>query len=113
MLLENLGGNTKLLHRVTSLFKDNTPVYLAQMKQAIGRRDGLALEKSAHTILSSLVIFGAARARDLARTLQLNGQFENFDEAEKRFLELENETDRILAALESDGLSVEEGVVTG
>jgi CheY-like chemotaxis protein/HPt (histidine-containing phosphotransfer) domain-containing protein len=102
MLLENLGGNTKLFHRVVGLFRENTPVYLAQMKQAIARRDAVELEKSAHTLLSSLVIFGAPRARDLTRTLQLTGQFENFDEAETRFLELKNETDQIFAALKSD-----------
>jgi HPt (histidine-containing phosphotransfer) domain-containing protein len=72
------------------------------MKQAIARRDAVELEKSAHTLLSSLVIFGAPRARDLTRTLQLTGQFENFDEAETRFLELKNETDQIFAALKSD-----------
>ena len=102
ILLENLGGNSKLFHRVVDLFRENTPVYLAQMKQAIARRDAVELEKSAHTLLSSLVIFGAPRARDLTRTLLLTGQFENFDEAETRFLELKKEIDQIFAALESD-----------
>jgi signal transduction histidine kinase/DNA-binding response OmpR family regulator len=99
--LDNLDGDTELLDRVTTLFKENTPAYLAQMRQAIAQRDGLALEKSAHTLLSSLGIFGAHRAKDMARTLQITGQVENFDEAAKRFVEFENETDRIYAALAS------------
>jgi two-component system sensor histidine kinase/response regulator len=101
VLLGNLDGDTELLDRVTSLFKENTPAYLAQMREAIAQRDGLALEKSAHTLLSSLGIFGAHRARDIAKTLQVAGQSENFDEAGKRFIELKNETDRIYAALAS------------
>jgi two-component system sensor histidine kinase/response regulator len=101
ILLDNLDGDTELLDRVTSLFKENTPAYLAQMRQAIAQRDGLALEKSAHTLLSSLGLFGAHRAQDIARTLQVTGQLENFDEAGKRFAELENETDRIYAAMAS------------
>jgi|GEM_PF-3319678 len=101
ILLDNLDGDTELLDRVTTLFKENTPAYLAQMRQAIAQRDGLALEKSAHTLLSSLGIFGANRARDIARGLQVAGQLENFDEAGKRFMELNNETDRIYAALAS------------
>ena len=101
ILLDNLDGDTELLDRVTTLFKENTPAYLAQMRQAIAQRDGLALEKSAHTLLSSLGVFGAHRARDIAKTLQVTGQLENFDEAGKRFIELKNETDRIYAALAS------------
>ncbi|HEV2842756.1 MAG TPA: ATP-binding protein [Chthoniobacterales bacterium] len=100
-LLDNLDGDMELLDRVTTLFKENTPEYLARMGQAIAQRDGLALEKSVHILLSSLVVFGADRARDIARTLQLTGQLENFDEAAKRYVELKNETDRIYAALAS------------
>jgi signal transduction histidine kinase/DNA-binding response OmpR family regulator len=100
-LLDNLGGDTELLDRVTTLFRENTPAYLEQMSQAIAQRDALALEKSAHTLLSSLGIFGAHRARDIARTLQIIGRLQNFDEAGKRFIELKNETDRIYAALAS------------
>ena len=101
MLLENLGGDTELFQRVTTLFRDNTPVYLAQMNEAIAQRDAVALEKSAHSLISSLVVFGAHHARDIARTLQINAQLENFDEAEKRFIELKNEADRVFAALAS------------
>ena len=86
---------------MATLFKKHTPAYLDQMREAIAQRDGLALEKSAHTLLSSLGIFGANRARDIARTLQVTGQMENFDEAGQRFLELQIETDRIYAALAS------------
>jgi signal transduction histidine kinase/CheY-like chemotaxis protein/HPt (histidine-containing phosphotransfer) domain-containing protein len=101
ILLDNLDGDTELLDRVTTLFKENTPAYLDQMREAIAQRDGLALEKSAHTLLSSLGVFGAHRARDIAKTLQVTGQLENFDEAGKRFIELKNETERIYAALGS------------
>jgi CheY-like chemotaxis protein len=100
-LLDNLDGDTELLDRVTSLFKEHTPIHLDQMRQAIAQRDGLALEKSAHTLLSSLGVFGANRARDIARTLQVTGQLEDFDEAGQHFIELQNETDRIYAALAS------------
>jgi PAS domain S-box-containing protein len=101
VLLDNLDGDTALLDRVTTLFKQNTPAYLDQIRHAITERDGLALEKSAHTLLSSLGIFGAHRARDITKTLQVTGQLQNFEEAGERFAELENETDRIYAAMGS------------
>jgi signal transduction histidine kinase/DNA-binding response OmpR family regulator len=99
--LDNLDGDTALLERVTTLFKENTPTYMDQMRHAITQRDGLALERSAHTLLGSLGIFGAHRARNIAATLQVTGQLHNFEEAGKRLTELENETDRIYAAIAS------------
>ena len=98
-LLKNLDGDMELLARVTALFKDNTPAYLAQMRQAIDQQDGAALQKSAHTLLSSLELFGAYRARDLARILQTTGRSKNFEEAESILIELEQETERICLAL--------------
>ena len=100
-MLDNLDGDTVLLDQVTTLFKQNTPTYLDQMRHAITQRDGLALEKSAHTLLSSLGIFGAHRARDITMTLQAAGKSQNFEEAEQHLTELENETDRIYAAIAS------------
>jgi signal transduction histidine kinase/DNA-binding response OmpR family regulator len=101
VLLQNVGGDIELLDRVTILFKENTPAYLARMHQAIAERDEVALNKAAHTLLSSLEVFGAHRAREIAQTLQNTGKLENLDEAGSRFTELKNETDRILAALGS------------
>ena len=101
VLLDNLDGDTALLDRVTALFKQNTPAYLDQMRQAIAERDGAALEKSAHTLLGSLGIFGAHRARDITMTLQVTGQLQNFEEAGEHFTELKNETDRIYASMAS------------
>jgi two-component system, sensor histidine kinase and response regulator len=99
--LDNFDGDTALLDRVTTLFKENTPAYLDQMRHAITQRDGLALERSAHTLLGSLGVLGAHRARDITMTLQVTGQSQNFEEAGKRLTDLENETDRIYAAIAS------------
>jgi CheY-like chemotaxis protein len=94
-LLKNLDGDTELLERVATLFKKNAPAYLAEMRQAIGRRDGGALQKLAHTLLSSLELLGAYGARDLAKRLETIGQSGNFDEADRVLFELAEETDRI------------------
>ena len=100
-LLDILDGDTVLLDEVTTLFKQNTPTYLAQMRRAITERNGLALEKLAHTLLSSLGVFRAHRATDITRTLQAAGKSQNFDEAHHHLTELENETRRIYAAIAS------------
>ena len=101
ILLKNVDADMELLDRVTVLFKENAPVYLAQMRQAIAQRDGVALQNLAHTLLSSLELFGAYRAKDLARNLQAIGGSENFEEAGKLLVELEDEAQRICVALAS------------
>ena len=91
----------ELLDRVTHLFKQNTPVYLGEMQDAIAHRDGVALRKSAHTLLSSLELLGAFRARDLAARLQTIAESGDFDEASKLLAELEAEAHRICTGLAS------------
>ncbi len=100
-LLDDVEGDTVLLEKVTTLFMHNTPTYLAQMRRAITDRDGIALEKSAHTLQSSLGIFRAYRAMEITRTLQTAGRSHNFAKAEQHLTELENETRRICGAIES------------
>jgi signal transduction histidine kinase/DNA-binding response OmpR family regulator len=100
-LLDNLDGDKLLLDKVTTLFQQNTPTYLKQMRRAIKERDGIALEKLTHTLLSSLGIFRAHRARDITITLQAAGKSQNFAEAQQHLAELENETRRIYAAIGS------------
>ena len=99
MLLDNLDGDTALLDRVTTLFVQNTPAHLDKIRHAITQHDAGALEKSTHGLLSSLGIFGAHRARNIALELQASCQLQNFEDAGERFVELENETDRIYAAM--------------
>jgi CheY-like chemotaxis protein/HPt (histidine-containing phosphotransfer) domain-containing protein len=100
-LLDSLDGDTLLLDKVTTLFNENTPAYLAQMRRAIKERDGIALEKSAHTLLSSLGVFRAHRAIDITTTLQAAGKSHNFAEAEQHLTKLENETRRICTTIGS------------
>lgn len=99
-LLKNLDGDTELLERVTTLFKEHAPAYLREMRRAVDSRDSESLEKSAHTLLSSLELFGAYRARDLTRGLQEAGRSENFEDAGELLVELEAETHRICEVCE-------------
>jgi signal transduction histidine kinase/DNA-binding response OmpR family regulator len=101
LLLKNLDGDGELFDRVTMLFKDNAPALLHEMHQAITRRDGTSLQQSAHTLLSSLELFGAYRARDLARALHTIGRSENFEKAEELWIELEKETEWICLSCQS------------
>ncbi len=81
-LLKNLDGDTDLFNQVTQVFAQNTPGHLEQIRRAIKDRDGAALERAVHVLLSSLGVFGAARAKEIAMSLQTAGQLLNFEDAE-------------------------------
>jgi signal transduction histidine kinase/DNA-binding response OmpR family regulator len=98
-LLEQCGGDEKVMSELISIFHDNTPQIVQAIGQAFEKRDGSALDAHAHKLLSSLGVFGAGRARILALLLEKQGQESNFAETKERYTELEREMDRIYAAI--------------
>jgi CheY-like chemotaxis protein/HPt (histidine-containing phosphotransfer) domain-containing protein len=95
ILLKNLHGDRELLKRVTMLFEENAPHYLDEMRRAIDAQESEALQKSAHSLLSSFELFGAYHAKDLARSLRAASRSEHFGEAAQLLIELEEEIHRI------------------
>jgi signal transduction histidine kinase/CheY-like chemotaxis protein/HPt (histidine-containing phosphotransfer) domain-containing protein len=98
-LLSQCDDNQELADELVSLFRDNTPRILRALNAAVEKTDGPALAAQAHSLLSSLAVFGAGRAQSLALCLQKHGRENNFDGAKERFTELERETHKIYAAL--------------
>ena len=102
-LLEQCDGDEDLLAKLVELFQKDTPEIVAAIREAVERSDALALTSSAHKLLSSVGAFGAARARGLAFELEEQGRQSDFNHAAERLERLEEEMDRIYAALADYG----------
>ena len=113
ILLKNLHGDHQLLERVTRLFKENAPNCLREMRRAMHARDSEVLQKSAHSLLSSLELFGAYHARDLARSLRLASRSENFDKAAALLVELQEEIDRVCSVCAESSSAAETFLLDG
>ena len=98
-LLEQFEGDEALLDRLGKLFIENTPQVLAAMQAAVDRADGKALEDSAHGLLSSLGVFRARSATQLALQLEEAGRRGEFAEVSEKLSRLQDETDRLFTAL--------------
>ena len=98
-LLDQLDGDEMLMQRMITLFHENTPRLLNDIRGSIARRGSSDLARSAHGLLSSLGAFGAGDAHQLTQQLEAQAREENYEHAERTFAALERETAEIHATL--------------
>jgi CheY-like chemotaxis protein len=98
-LLEACDGDDELMSKLISLFNESTPELLDAIRESIARRDGPALARGTHKLLSSVGALGARRAQILTAHLEEQGQKNELEGASKGFANLEREINKIYAAL--------------
>lgn len=98
-LLSVTSGNDSIAATITKTFVNEIPVRLAEIESAIQARDGVALHRGAHTLKSSLRMFGADAAVDLVLSLEQAGKSNSFDDAPSQAAELKDELTRIETAI--------------
>ena len=87
--LTRVGGDAELLIEIAELFLRTAPPLLAQIDQAVARRDAGALERAAHTLKGSVGNFAVGEAFQAALKLELlgrSGQLTGVEEAYQALL---------------------------
>jgi HPt (histidine-containing phosphotransfer) domain-containing protein len=92
-------GDRGLLEELLAVFREECPVQLRALRAAVEAADGPLVRRLAHTVKGSVASLGAARARDLAETLEHLGQAGTLDRAPGALAGLEAELARVLACL--------------
>ena len=98
-LLDEFDGDEDLMRRMIALFHENTPRLLDDIRGAIACRAAPDLARSAHTLLSSLGVFGAHEARQLTLQLETQAELQDYENSLQTFTALERGTAEIHAAL--------------
>ena len=88
-ILEAVGGNVKLLARVSDAFAKQTPSLLAAIRNAIAAGDADALFQSAHKLKGSVANFPGERAAALAVEVEAAAANNNFTAASDLMPQLE------------------------
>ena len=101
VVLRRVDHDHELLREVASLFFEDTPRLLAEVRHAITRGDGKALERSAHTLKGSISNFGARVASEVALNLEQMGRQGDFTRAAELFGQLEEQIALLIPALEA------------
>ncbi len=81
--MEQVDGDMDLFREIASLFRDNSPALMGEIREAIGRGDGEALEHAAHTLKGSVGNFAAMVAYDAALRLEMIGRSGDLSEADR------------------------------
>jgi HPt (histidine-containing phosphotransfer) domain-containing protein len=76
VLLASLDGDELLLRSVIAAFVEDTPALLGAARAAVAEGDGASLEHAAHTLKSSVALFGAAKTTGAAQALEDLGRCE-------------------------------------
>jgi two-component system, sensor histidine kinase and response regulator len=87
--LERVDGDLELMKELVGLFLGECPRRMAEIREAIGRRDGPGLERAAHALKGSVGNFGAQRAYDAAGRLEQAAHELDWDRVEQESTALE------------------------
>jgi CheY-like chemotaxis protein len=98
-MLAHVDGDLGLLAEMVSLFLDECPGLLSEIRETIACRDSKALERAAHTLHLSLGTFGANAACEAAVKLETLGRLGDVTGAEAICQALEHELERLKGAL--------------
>ena len=99
-LVERFDGDRDIFDALTEVFLEHGPAQLEVVRDAVGRRDGPALARSAHRLKGSIGIFGATTAFHAIERLQALGQVVRFDEARALFTQLDEGMSALIAVLQ-------------
>ena len=88
LALERLGGDEELLQEVATLFLEEYPVLLAEIRHGIDSHDAIQLERAAHSLKGSVANFGSDAAWQAAFELEKLGREKQLDGAESAYANL-------------------------
>src|SRR5438445_525678 len=72
--LNAVEGDRELLRRMVQLFVSQCPQLMEQIRSALARGDGVAVQRAAHTLRGSVCNFAAGRAYEAAKRLEQLGR---------------------------------------
>jgi CheY-like chemotaxis protein len=88
--LERVDGDHELMRELAGLFLDECPRRLAEIRDAIDRKDGPGLQRAAHYLKGSVGNFGARHAAEAAGRLEQVGRDLRWDRVEPDWRALES-----------------------
>ncbi|HZW34810.1 MAG TPA: response regulator, partial [Isosphaeraceae bacterium] len=97
--LERVDGDVELLKELAGLFLDDCAARMAEIHQAIVRRDASTLERAAHTLKGSVGHFEAHEVFEAAQRLERDGRRQDWDQADDDAVALEEALGRLQPAL--------------
>ena len=112
-VLARVGGNRELLADLVEVLYQDCGTQMAELETSLRTGDARGVQSAAHTIKGMVNFFGAARAADAARRLELAGERGELSGAVEAFAELSRELEALTAALTPYAPAPASGRLTG
>jgi len=97
--LANLDGKERLLRKIASMFLQECPQYMAELRQAVGSRDAEKVMQAAHRFKGVVGAFEARVAFEAAGRLEHMGLVRNLALVDDALAEFETDIDQLRSAL--------------
>src|ERR1700693_1634452 len=98
-LLELFGEDEGLRRELVGLFLEDSPALLNDLRAGVAGHDAAMVERAAHSLKGSVGNFGAKRAAELARRLEVMGRSRDLGGAPEALTALDREMARVSAQL--------------
>ncbi len=98
-VLESTGGSAETLNELVELFAVECPKLMQRIRDAIAGHSPSELQRAAHTLKSSIQIFGAQRPAEAALRLETMGEKGDLADAQQAWSALAGEIERLMSML--------------
>jgi CheY-like chemotaxis protein len=102
-LLARFAGNRKLLRAILKTFREDCPMMMARIRDAIKQQNPVAIADAAHALKGSVGNFGETAALESAREIEKRGRQGKLDGTWEKYATLEDDIALLLPALHSIG----------
>jgi HPt (histidine-containing phosphotransfer) domain-containing protein len=96
----NIAGSSDFVHDIIELFLDLAPKIYEDSVAAVADGDGASMARACHKLRSQAAYFGAQRLVQVCQQLEEIGLANDMGRAESGVHDLEDELDRVSAALQ-------------
>ena len=83
LALSRVGGDLELLKEIATLFIEDYPRVMHELRDAMAREDFKTIERTAHGLKGSVSNFGAPTAVEAARVIEMLGRAHKLEEAKQ------------------------------
>jgi CheY-like chemotaxis protein/HPt (histidine-containing phosphotransfer) domain-containing protein len=97
--IRNLQGGDEILSKIIDIYRQESPLILGEMREAVTRDQPNAMYKAAHKFKSSSANLGAERLAELCKALETLGRAGSTDGAKRLLGEISSEYELTEAAL--------------
>ncbi|QDV86031.1 Sensor protein EvgS precursor [Stieleria magnilauensis] len=104
--MENAGGDEELLSELITAMEEETPRMMNEIQTAVAATDYKSLERAAHALKGSLVVFGADEASEAATQLEIAARQQDASSIERLTGNLQTQIAEVTRALQQHARSL-------